>query len=77
MAEKVITRQDVAERRADLDRQVAAARQRIADAEAVIRAIDGAIQENSYYAQLLAGQEQAPPKPESRSQNPESESSGA
>lgn len=68
MAEKVITRQDVAERRADLDRQVAAARQRIADAEAVIRAIDGAIQENSYYAGLLQVPEATAP---SRSQNPE------
>lgn len=71
MADKVITRQDVTERRADLDRQVAAARQRIADAEAVIRALDGAIQENSYYAQLLAQPEQLTPG------KTESEPSGA
>lgn len=58
----MITRQDVAERRADLDRQVAAARQRIGDAEATIKAIDGAIQENNYYAQLLQEGAKAPEK---------------
>jgi hypothetical protein len=52
-----ITREHVAERRADLDRQLAVARQQAAAAQLMIQAIDGAIQENNYYVGLIAEQE--------------------
>lgn len=45
------------ERRADLGRQLAKARKDLTNAELTIKAIDGAMQENSYYVLLLAERE--------------------
>lgn len=62
-----LTREHVKERRADLDRQLSEARQKLAaaqrdqqSAQQLIQAIDGAIQENNYYDGLISEQERAP-----------------